>query len=279
MDLALSLDELSNDSNWIKWLKARDVFLGLNFCQKDLILSLSLASESAHPDAVWFVQTLSGLSSEIQVLAALRAASSSVPLSLTLLCFYQSASGSDKAKLLLEAKAAGCLLAEAHLGWWLPDAVPAVSNVEPVAVFFRAERLWPAPEAVELYRYCAKTGLVLAMYFFAHRGFSKEQEMESLTWLLRAAEQRHQTALMEILLLGTGTKTNIIHRVGVALEGRVEANKIFGVFQSAKRVQHANSIVKRLRRDRVLTFLWIAKKQFGLYKDMARLISQYILRN
>ncbi len=283
-----------------KWYKARDTFLGWNFCRQDVNLGLRLARECTHEDAKW----LAGLFPKDVPLSKEEAKRVFLAQGedARALCFAGRVSLYDET-LFLRSAHHGYPQAQVMASIWASDKaekwdwiVKAFAQGERTAIALMADYLWKGDvcekneqQSLLLFREAAEMDHVLSQHFLGERGFGENQP-ERYKWWGKAAANGNSNSVellavmavsqMELRANGGGIG-GVVFALGAACEGHFNARSgtLFGKDLNGLEVDAVRQVLELYdswcanARTAILFWLWITKKNPAM-RDIATLIAK-----
>ena len=284
-----------------KWYRARDTFLGWNFCVQNMAEGLRLAGECEHVDARWLCDLFWGrgpLSKEEAKAIFLAAGEDGRAL-----CFAGRVSTYDE-RLFRRSAELGYAQAQVMLSIWAQDprdklvwVERAFAQRERTAIALMAEYLWHGTvcpkdqrRSLQLFREAAKMDHVLSQHFLGGRGYGEHNAKRYKWWGVAAANGNGASrdllancAVEQVALLGQGAgPAHILVAVGAACRGHVDAEtcSVFGVELSGREFSAVCTAVQLAEescakaREVILLWMWYARGR-GM-RDPGRIIAKMV---
>ncbi len=274
----------------IKWFHARSTFFA-HGDEPDVAGGLALARESEHPDARFlaslFPENASGVAWQWEEASDVFLAQGDEPRSL---CWAVSCGAEPREDLLRRSAEGGCAWGAAMYsscsskGDKLALLEKAAAQSDPDALYRLCDCEGMEERAAELLRRGAEVGDPDCQYTFAKKCFA-EDAVERFEWLRRAAVQDHvrawvelkRVAMEQITLRDGGGSGRLLYEIGAAFAQMTLTRLYNDAEESAK--GFAASFFTRCNeeaRKSVQCWLWLAKKEKNVAKDIRLLISDLI---
>lgn len=297
------MEDFSELSLLLEWIRARDVFLGLNHQQRDFALGFALASRCEHPDAKWLVGLISRNGLPVDVFGAKSMFETDLDRPMArcfaaLMVFLY-----DHSQLIIAAKL-GCALAQAKMAaisniYSFHFAEQAASQLEPEGLY-QLGYLYNQGKSVamnktrshELFLQAAQLGYVDAYQAYA-RSF-KSSKPEYFFWLGKfcVCAQGYMRGEGVINFMAEAVKRIrefvrdpelrcTVYQIGASLRGHVQQRHVFGLSESEVACEAAARAVDMheiwCKKTRVCVDYWtVIGLRNGVCKDIRLLIARLI---